>query len=319
MAEKNKLTPELIEKICARKRADPSLTKVALAAEFDLNRKTIDMALVQISASAKVAGPVETDSAGIQIIAHEDIDPSPFNPRKTFDQVELEELSEAIFERDVLQNLVVRPGTHGRYVIMAGERRWRAVGLLIAAGRRHSGLPCLIKNVDEATHRVISLVENLHRQDVPTLEEAEAFAQLQALDPETYTAHAIATRIGRTERYVYQRLSLAKNLSEDAKALFTAGKLNVEGARLLAAQSLEIQEKVIGEQWQNWADRDDDLGIQDLVIEDDDQPLSVSDIKGELQWLETQALQAKRREEIETARAQGSSPRVARAAMAASR
>jgi len=95
----------------------------------------------------------------------------------------------------------------------------------------------------------------------------------------------------------------AKNLSEDAKVLFTADKLNVEGARLLAAQSIDIQEKVIGEQWRNWRDSEHDSDVQDLVIEEDDKPLSVNDIKGELRWLESQAQAAKRREEIETARA----------------
>ena len=302
MAEKNKLTPETIEKICARKRADPAITKVALAAEFNLNRATIEKAL----AGMESAPGIETSEAatGLAMLTYASIARSPLNPRKTFDEAELAELADSIAVNGLLQNLVVRPSDDG-FILMAGERRLRAIGLLVESGRWDGPIPCLVIDADEATHLALALLENLHRQDVPTLEEAAAFAQLQALDPETYTTHAIATRIGRTERYVYQRLALAKNLSEDAKVLFTAGKLNVEGARLLAAQPLEIQEKVISEQWRNWRDSEHDSDVQDLVIEDDDEPLSVNDIKGELRWLESQALAAKCREEIETARANG--------------
>lgn len=304
MAPKSKLDAAQIAEIRDRLASDPSATIADEARKAGIDRANLSRALAKLAAETSVAPPADSDS-GFTLLAFESIIASPLNPRKTFDQAELDELAESIAVNGLLQNLVVRDAPDGRFQIVAGERRFRAISQLHADGRWDHPIPCLVKTGDDATHLALALLENLHRQDVAPLEEADAFAQLQAIDPVKYTAQAIAERIGRTPRYVYQRLAMANNLCADAKALLAAGMLNVEGARLLGAEPLDIQEKVIGEQWRNWRDSETDPDLQELVIEEDDTPLSVADIKGELRWLANAAAAAKAREEREAARLAG--------------
>jgi ParB family chromosome partitioning protein len=235
-----KLTDSVVEAICARKRADRTLSNTALAAEFNLNRKSIDKALMMMNATSG------TDAdTGISMLNHDQIAPSPLNPRKTFSEVELTELADSIQENGLLQNLVVRDGPDGTYILMAGERRWRAIGVLIAAGRWSGGIPCRVMEADDGTHLALALLENLQRQDVAPLEEADAFVQLQAIDPKLWSAEAIAAKIGRSKRYVYQRLSLANKLAPEAREALRTGRITIEAARMLTTASPEIQTDIL--------------------------------------------------------------------------
>lgn len=170
--------------------------------------------------------------------------PSALNPRKTFDHSALADLAESIATQGILQNLVVRRRDRGGFEIIAGERRWRAVAMLAEEGRwdrRAALIPVRIVEGDDAAVLAIALLENLQRQDVPPMEEAEAFAALHALDKDAWSTAAIAKRIGKTQRYVQQRLALIQKLDDKVKEALRAGEIDLTHARALTVADPKVQ------------------------------------------------------------------------------
>lgn len=142
-------------------------------------------------------------------IDHDKIEPNPNQPRKNFSKHELNELAESIQEHGIIQPLVVnavadfsdRDDPKQRYVIIAGERRWRASRI---AGL--TTLPCIIKTYDDMKALQISLIENIQRQDLNPIEEAACYKQL-----EEYFFHKkedIAKKVGKSRNTISARLSL---------------------------------------------------------------------------------------------------------------
>jgi ParB family chromosome partitioning protein len=138
---------------------------------------------------------------GFKIIPRDLIDPNPDQPRKYIDTKALDDLAASIKTVGVLQPLIVRPNPEraGRFLLIAGERRWRASGLV-----RVRDLPCIIRH--EADHDEISLIENLQREDLTPLEEAEALLKLQTT--KGYTHQQLADVIGKSRASVTESLSL---------------------------------------------------------------------------------------------------------------
>lgn len=167
------------------------------------------------------------------------LSPSGLNPRKTFDVDELEGLAASIATNGLLQNLVVRAGKEpGRYVIVAGERRFRALTLLAERGmwdRDAATVPVRIVAGSDADHLALALLENLQRTNVNPMEEAEGFAQLLALDPERWTTQSIADTLGCSRRLVQQRLSLVNRLCAEGQEALRKGTINFKYARALVA------------------------------------------------------------------------------------
>jgi|GEM_PF-884391 len=175
-----------------------------------------------------------------------EIDPSPDNPRKDFDAESLAQLAASIAEQGLLQPIVVRPKGE-RFEIVAGERRYRALKMNEATQAL-----CLVRDGDdEATTRALRIIENLQRADIKPVEEADAFLALAELDPKKWTATTIAKAIGMSDRFVAQRLSIARNLAPDLKEKLKAGELKIEMARVLAGWPQTLQAKV---QMHIWAD-----------------------------------------------------------------
>ena len=102
-----------------------------------------------------------------------DVCPNPDQPRKEFDEESLAELAESIRRNGVLQPILVRPAAHGKYIIIAGERRWRASRLA-----EKDTIPAVISAADEALAAELALIENLQREDLNPVEEAEGFRAL---------------------------------------------------------------------------------------------------------------------------------------------
>lgn len=201
-------------------------------------------------AYAKAAEPEDEPHAfpgyhapGPAQLLHTQLVPSPLNPRKTFDEEGLAELAASLAEHGLMQNLVVRPKPDEPYAywIVAGERRWRAVGLAIASGQwpESRRIPVQVRHMSDGEHAALALIENLQRRDLKPLEEAEG---LKALMDATGEGTAdIAQKIGFTQRYVQQRLQLLE-LAEDQKAQLNEGKLTIEAARQwLAARPKPIE------------------------------------------------------------------------------
>jgi ParB/RepB/Spo0J family partition protein len=244
MAPQPKLTIAQIGNAKARLAADPSLTHLILATEYGVHESTLSRAL---AAQKKPEVPQAPDGHHpITMLPLDLLFPSPFNPRKTFDDTAIAELAENIAANGLLQNLIVRAANENNlHEIIAGERRYRALRLLQSQGRWPGPVMCQIRTADNNAHLVLAIIENLQRVDVPPLEEADGFAQLQALDPKTWTTAAIATAVNRTTRFVQQRLSLAVKLAPPVRAALASGKINIEAARMLGTASVQVQEDII--------------------------------------------------------------------------
>ena len=193
------------------------------------------------AAAAPHAVRVETTAvvAVTRIIALKDIDPSKDNPRKTFDDETLKELAASIAEQGLLQPIVVRP-VGKRFEIVAGERRFRALKLNKAA----EALCVVREGDDDATTRALRIVENLQREDISAAEEADGLLALHQIDPKKWNATAIGRAIGRSDRFVGQRLDIARNLAPAWREKLVKGTLKVEVARALAAWPQKLQTKV---------------------------------------------------------------------------
>lgn len=183
-------------------------------------------------------------------IPHEGLVPGP-NYRRSFDDTTIGELADSIATHGLLQNLVVtRPlDPSGRWIIVSGERRWRAIGTLIEDGRwpAERMIPCQLREElcgQAADIRITALIENLQREEVNAMEEAEAYAEIRRLDPERYTTTVIATAIGKTARYVQQRLALAEKLPDDVKAKVREGVISVTQARELTIVAGDVQRQL---------------------------------------------------------------------------
>ena len=172
-----------------------------------------------------------TDSAPTELPILE-IDPNPNQPRKHFDPEKLAELSESILNHGLLQPIVVTP-RGARYLLVAGERRWRAA--------RQAGLtqvPAIVLPMDDKQVAEISLVENLQRDDLNALEEAEGIAQL--MEQFSLTQEDAAQRLGRSRPALANSLRLLQ-LSPAVQALVREGSLSAGHARALVGLPEEEQ------------------------------------------------------------------------------
>lgn len=153
------------------------------------------------------------------------IDPKPDQPRKFFDQEALAQLADSISCHGVLQPIIVREMTSGRYEIVAGERRWRATKL---AGLTE--IPAVIIDEDDLKAAEISIVENIQREDLNPLEEAQAYRALAT--QYGMTQEQISGRVGKSRSAVANALRLL-DLPEDVWPLLSAGQLSGGHARTL--------------------------------------------------------------------------------------
>lgn len=156
-------------------------------------------------------------------------------PRKRFDDTALEELAESIREHGVLQPLTVRRLSSGYYQIIAGERRWRAARL---AGLTE--IPAIIVEADDRKVTELALIENLQREDLDPIEEAEGYKKL--MDSYNMTQDEVAARVGKSRPAVANALRLL-GLCPEVRAMLEAGKLSGGHARALLPLSAALQKK----------------------------------------------------------------------------
>ncbi len=156
-----------------------------------------------------------------------EIVPNKDQPRKTFDEGALNELADSIVQHGVLQPLLVRPLPNGGYQLVAGERRWRA--------SRKAGLkevPVVIKELSDIETMEIAIIENLQREDLNPIEEAEG---LQALiDRCGFTQEEVATSVGKSRPAIANALRLLK-LPEEVRQMTKDGEISAGHARALLA------------------------------------------------------------------------------------
>lgn len=171
----------------------------------------------QLAAMDRAASP---DAGGILAVRHGDLDPHPLNPRKDFETAQAEEglneLRESILLRQLMQPIVVRPQPQpGRWWIVDGERRWRAIGQAIVDGDWPDDrlIPIVPRTVDDREHLLLSLTANLQRADMTAIEEAVAFNA--SVHDFGLSTEDLANELGKSQRYVQQRIALLKLSPDD--------------------------------------------------------------------------------------------------------
>lgn len=163
----------------------------------------------------------------IQKLFISDIEPNPEQPRKHFDQDSLKELSSSIKQYGILQPLVVTPGKGNKYIIIAGERRFRAAKLA-----RIDQLPALVRTSEELDRLEIGLVENVQRVDLSPLEQAVSIAKLHEQFNISY--EDISKRLGKANTTIANIVRLLQ-LPDNAKEALTKGDISEGHARSILA------------------------------------------------------------------------------------
>lgn len=173
-----------------------------------------------------------------------EIIPNKEQPRKTFDQTALEELADSIRQHGVLQPLLVRPLPNGAYQLVAGERRWRASRLA-----ELKEVPVIIKELTDTEAMEIAIIENLQREDLNPIEEAEGLQTL--IDKCGFTQEEVATSVGKSRPAITNALRLLK-LPENVREMTKKGEISAGHARALLSfdnQALmqEVAAKIVSD------------------------------------------------------------------------
>lgn len=207
--------------------------------------------------SAEIA---TASGSGIRMLKLDSIRPNPKQPRQRFSEEAISSLAESIRTAGLMQPIVVRPDAHG-FEIVAGERRWRAFGLIGKAE-----IPAIVKAVDDQTAAEWALIENLQREDLDALERADGIARL--MEEFGLSQTAVATQIGldRTTVTNLLRLRDADPVLRDAlvKALVTQGHAKA----LLGVTDLARRGKLLEECIQEgWSVRETERRVQKMPSE----------------------------------------------------
>jgi ParB family chromosome partitioning protein len=175
----------------------------------------------------------ERERGGLFLCGIEEIVPNRKQPRKRFDEEKIRELAESIKEKGILEPLLARRSGEG-YELIVGERRWRAAQ---RAGLRE--VPVILKNVSDREALELALVENLQRENLGVLEEAEGYREL--IDRFQFTQEELAKRIGKDRTSVTNALRLLRLPSEVKEGLADGSLSAGHGRALLALPSEEDQ------------------------------------------------------------------------------
>jgi ParB family chromosome partitioning protein len=162
---------------------------------------------------------------GVREIEVSRIRRNPSQPRVLFDEQALDELAESIRERGVLQPILLRPAGDA-YMIIAGERRWRAA----QRAQLHT-IPAIVREIDESTIAELALIENIQREDLNALEEAEGYKQL--IDRHGHTQEGVAKLVHKSRSHIANILRLL-DLPEPVRQLLLRGDITMGHARAVA-------------------------------------------------------------------------------------
>lgn len=176
---------------------------------------------------------------GVLEIKINDVEPNSNQPRKIFDQEKLEALAESIKDHGVVQPIIVRK-VDSRYIIIAGERRWRASKL---AGLKT--IPVIIKDISSKEVMEIALIENIQREDLNPVEEAEAYQKL--MDEYKLTQEEVARVVGKSRAAVANSVRLL-SLTNEIKEMLIDGRLTSGHARTLITISDESRQSELAKE-----------------------------------------------------------------------
>jgi ParB family chromosome partitioning protein len=182
----------------------------------------------------------KTENDEIKKIPLSDIVPNRYQPRTVFDDEKIQELALTIRTHGIIQPIVVREYELGKFEIIAGERRFRAVTKL-----GWDSIPAIVKDFNDAETASVALIENLQREELSVIEEAIAYAKL--LDLHNLTQEALAQRLGKGQSTVANKLRLLKLPEEVQEALLQKQITERHARALIPLKSSEKQIKILQE------------------------------------------------------------------------
>ncbi len=171
--------------------------------------------------------------------------PNQYQPRKVFDQTEIQELAQMISEHGLLQPIVVREFRPGEYEIIAGERRFRAVKLL-----QWEKIPAIVEKMTDAESASLALIENLQRAQLSPVEEAQAYKQLMEFNH--LTQAALAKGMGKSHSFVANKLRLLKLIKPVQNAILDGRITERHGRALLSLdedQQRTLLMEIVNQHW----------------------------------------------------------------------
>lgn len=198
-----------------------------------------DSAPVEIVRTENRSADEEDSSADrVRYIKTFGITPNPNQPRKTFDEDKIKDLADSILQHGVIQPIVVRK-TEDAYEIVAGERRWRAA---IKAGL--SEVPCLVRELSDEQNMLIAIIENMQREDLNPIEEAEGLNQM--IVAFGLTQEEVSKSVGKSRPYITNALRLLK-LPSYAQDLVSEGQMSAAHGRTVVTIADEAARKALCE------------------------------------------------------------------------
>lgn len=185
-----------------------------------------------------IVGYIEEDrNSSVESIQIERIVPNRYQPRQVFDSSKINELAESIEEHGLLQPIVVRPIEENMYEIIAGERRFRALQSLHKAQA-----DVIIRHMDDEQTAVVALIENIQRENLSAVEEAEAYKKLLEIGETTQSE--LAKSLGKSQSFIANKLRLLK-LAPKVITRLREGKVTERHARAVLSLEHEDQEELI--------------------------------------------------------------------------
>ena len=195
-----------------------------------LKRKVLGRGLSALMAEVNpVIGDYDVDEeTGVLSVSIDQIEPNPNQPRRTFLKDDLDDLSNSIIEKGIIQPLIVRK-KNDIYQIVAGERRWRAAQL----ARVHK-VPVVVRNFSDVEVLEIAIIENIQRADLNPIDEANGYQQLMVKF--SHTQEKLSKVLGKSRSHIANLLRLL-NLPNDVQILLGSGEISIGHARALITRS----------------------------------------------------------------------------------
>lgn len=186
----------------------------------------------------EIMNDIEEDkNSQVEAVPIERIVPNRYQPRQVFEPAKISELAESIEEHGLLQPIVVRPIEEGMYEIIAGERRFRALSSL-----HYKYVDVIIRQLNDEETAVVALIENIQRENLSVVEEAEAYKKL--LDIGDTTQGELAKSVGKSQSFIANKLRLLK-LAPKVLTKLRESKITERHARALLSLSHDEQESLL--------------------------------------------------------------------------
>lgn len=205
----------------------------------DASKRRLGRGLAALMGDAVPESVAIDQSRNTRRLPIEQIAPNPRNPRAQFGEESLQELTQSIREKGVVQPLLVRPIADGQFELIAGERRWRAA--------QRAGLdvvPVVIREVDDRESLELAIIENVQRSDLNAMEEAQGYQSL--IDSFDYSQQDLASVIGKSRSHIANTLRLLR-LPEGVQNFVSSGELSAGHARQLVGRddAVDLARKIM--------------------------------------------------------------------------